>query len=202
MTKSLPTSDQIEILALSTETAKLRIGEFINAMPVELSEREDAIRRKLTTQNASVRNKLQKIYSLMTDLVKAAEPYVACSKGCADCCKMNVMISQLEANFIERETGIKPTQVTSSLLHSQNEFIGVPCPFLKGDSCSIYDARPFVCRKHLCFDTTSYWCDPARTLDVEVPMLGFSGAEDAFFDVAQLKTGGVFADIRDFFSPR
>lgn len=202
MTTNHLSPEQAERLTASIEAAECRRAEFVKAIPTELSRREDTIQRKLASENASPRNKLQKIYSLMADLVKVAEPYVACRNGCSGCCKMNVMISQFEANLIEKERGIKPAQVTSSLLHLQDKFIGIPCPFLKNDSCSIYDARPFACRKHLCFDTTSYWCEPARTLDVEFPMLEFSGAEDAFLDVARLKTGGVFADIRDFFSPR
>lgn len=199
MTITHISADHATRLSASTEAAELRRAEFVKAMPPELSKREDTIQRKLASENASSRNKLQKIYSLMADLVKAAEPYVACSKGCSACCQMNVMISQIEANFIEKETGIKPVQVTSSLLHSQDEFIGVPCPFLKDGSCSIYDVRPFACRKHLSFDTSPYWCDSARTLTVGFPMLEFSNAQDAFLDVTRLKTGGVFADIRDFF---
>lgn len=195
-------ADQFALLSTSTEVAELRRGEFVKAMPPELSDREDAIQRKLASENASSRNKLQKIYSLMTDLVKAAEPYVACSKGCSACCQMNVMISQLEANFIEKETGIKPAQLIRSVLYSQDKFIGVPCPFLKDGSCSIYDVRPFPCRKHLSFDTSSYWCDPAHSLDVKIPLVEFSGAQGAFLDIARTTSGGVFADIRDFFPPR
>lgn len=200
MTTNHLSPEQAARLTASIEAAECRRAEFVKAIPPELTRREDTIQRKLASENASPLNKLHKIYSLMADLVKVAEPYVACSKGCSGCCQMNVMISQLEANFIEKETGIKPALVTSSLLHPQDRFISDPCPFLKDGSCSIYDARPFACRKHLCFDTTPYWCDPSRTLTVELPMLGFSGAEDAFLDVARLKTGGVFADIRDFFS--
>lgn len=200
MTTSPLSSEQAARLLISTEVAQLRRAEFVKAIPPELSNWEATIQRKQASENASSRNRLQKIYSLMTDLVKAAEPYVACSKGCSACCKMNVMISQIEANFIEKETGVKPAQVTNGFLHPQDKFIGVPCPFLEDGSCSIYDVRPFACRKHLSFDTSPYWCDPARTLTVGFPMLEFSGAQDAFLDVTRLKTGGVFADIRDFFT--
>jgi hypothetical protein len=34
----------------------------------------------------------------------------------------------------------------------------------------------------------------------ELPEVKFSAAEEAYFDVTGLKTRGVFADIRDFFS--
>lgn len=202
MTTDSLSADQAARLSVSTEAAKLRRAEFVKAIPPELSIREDTIQRKLASENASSRNKLQKIYSLMSELGKVAEPYVACGNGCSSCCQMNVTISQLEANFIEKETGIKPARVTRSVHHPQDEFMGVPCPFLEDGSCSIYDVRPFACRKHLSFDTSPYWCAPARTLTVEFPMLEFSGAQDAFLDVTRLKTGGVFADIRDIFTLR
>ena len=60
--------------------------------------------------------------------------------------------------------------------------------------------RPFVCRKHVWFDTSAYWCDPARSLKIEMPMIGFSGAEGAFLDVTKKDSGGIHADIRDFFT--
>ena len=202
MTTDHLSPEQAARLTASIEAAECRRAEFVKAIPPELSRREDTIQRKLASENASPRNKLQKIYSLMADLVKVAEPYVACGKGCSACCQMNAMISCIEANFIEKETDIKPAHVTSSLLHPQDKFIGVPCPFLKDASCSIYVARPFSCRKHLSFDTSSYWCDPAHSLDVKIPMVEFSGMEGAFLDIAQTASGGVFADIRDFFSLR
>lgn len=200
MTTNSSPVDYAERLATSTETAQGRIDQFLKAMPPELAHREDIIKRNLSFENASPRNKLQKIYSLMAALGKVAEPYVACSRGCAACCRINVMISQLEATFIEKETGIKPALVARSLLHPQDEFLGVPCPFLKDCSCSIYETRPFACRKHFSFDASSYWCDPTRSLEAKMPMIEFSGVQGAFLDVAQATSGGVFADIRDFFS--
>lgn len=202
MTLKLLTEEQAACLSVSAETAELRRAQFIKSMPAELTKREDAIQHKLASQNASSRNKLQKIYSLMADLGKAAEPYVACGNGCSDCCKINVMISQLEANFIERETGIKPAKLTGGLLHPQEKFLGSPCPFLKNNSCSIYEVRPFACRKHFSFDTTAYWCEATLTSKFEFPMIGFTGVEGALLDVAKLTAGGVFADIRDFFPLR
>ena len=188
------------ILAQSIESSTLRRAEFLKSIPPELSKREDEIQVKLSNENASPRSKLRKIYNLMTDLGVAAEPYVACSKGCSSCCKINVTISQMEANLIAEKTGIKSKQLALSQSHSPDKFIGIPCVFLKNGSCSIYDIRPFVCRKHIWFDTTAYWCNPERSLDVTMPMIGFSGAESAFFEITKRDSAGIHADIRDFFA--
>ena len=186
-------------LKTSRESAEIRRQNFVKAISADLSQREDNIQAKLAKENASTLSKLRKIYNLMTDLGSVAEPYVACAKGCSSCCKMNVTISQIEANLIGEKTGIKVNQLSNSKNHDSGEFIGIPCMFLKDGSCSIYDDRPFVCRKHVWFDTSPYWCDPERSLEVEMPMIEFSGAVGAFFDVTKKSSGGVHADIRDFF---
>jgi Fe-S-cluster containining protein len=198
----MPPPNHDKSLSASVEAAEFRRSQFIQAIPPVLAAKEDAIQRRLDTENASSRSKLRKIYSLLTELGEAAKPFVACSKGCSACCKMNVMISQVEASFIEMETGIKPVKIVSNKIHPINKFVGIPCSFLSNDSCSIYDARPFACRKHFSFDASPYWCDPTRLLEKELPMIGFSGAEGALMDVAGVATGGIFADIRDFFPLR
>ena len=183
----------------SKVAAETRRAAFVAAIPLELSNREDNIQINLAKENASSRSKLRKIYNLMADLGKVAEPYIACGKGCSSCCKMNVKISQLEANQIGEKIGEKAKQLIKSKNYSSNEFIGIACLFLKDDVCTIYDVRPFACRKHIWFDTSAYWCDPSRSLDVAMPMIEYSGALGAFFDVSMKDGIGVHADIRDFF---
>lgn len=199
MTNSSPPNDVEDLLKTSRESAEVRRTNFVKAIPPELSEREDNIQAKLIKENASPRSKLRKIYNLIGDIGIVAEPYVACAKGCSSCCKMNVTISQIEANIISEKTGLNVKQLSNSKNHNSEEFIGIPCMFLKGDSCSIYEVRPFVCRKHVWFDTSPFWCDPERSLKVEMPMIEFSGAVGAFFDVTKKGAGGIHADIRDFF---
>lgn len=192
-------TDQKDLLSKSFETAELRRSQFIKAMPPELSNKEDRIQHKLLLDNASSRSKLRKIYNLMTELGHAAEPYVACGNGCSSCCNMNVTISQIEANLIAEKIGIKSKQLARSLTHESGEFMGTPCVFLKDGSCSVYEVRPFACRKHVSFDTSSYWCDPSVASEAELPMVEYSGALGAFLYVTEKKTGGIFGDIRDFF---
>lgn len=200
MTNSSQSNDVEALLKSSRESAEVRRTNFVKALPVDLVYREDNIQAKLAKENVPPRIKLRKIYNLLTDIGNVAEPYIACAKGCSSCCKMNVTISQLEANLISENTGFQVNQLTNSIEHSSEEFIGIPCIFLKNDSCSIYDVRPFVCRKHVWFDTSSYWCAPERSLSEELPMIEYSGAVAAYCDVTKNTLEGIHADIRDFFN--
>jgi Fe-S-cluster containining protein len=172
---------------------------YTRSIDPALSAREDAFPRKLRAMNASAPAKLRQIYALVDELTAAAGPYIACGKGCAACCHMNVTISELEAKTIARAAGRNPVQLRESRSHELGEFSGVPCPFLKDSVCSIYADRPYACRKHVSFDTSDFWCRPERSHETELPQVGFSGPEDAFFELSRLSDGGIIADIRDFF---
>lgn len=101
-----------------------------------------------------------------------------CSKGCADCCSVNVKITAIEGemiyDFIQdsgREqwfTGVLTSPVNNEKIHlTTNGFAKacldgdghIPqevkgrgqCPFLVDKTCAIYEARPFSCR---CFVST------------------------------------------------
>jgi Fe-S-cluster containining protein len=181
------------------EEAYRRRDAYSSSLDAALREREDLLPKRLRLKNASAMSKLGTIYALVDELGAAAKTFVACKNECAACCHMNVMISAIEAKQIEAKTGRTRVALPASRPHHLAEFSGQPCPFLKDSSCSIYEVRPFACRKHVSFDTTNYWCQPERSHQKELPMIRFDGAEEAFFNVTGRMTGGVFGDIRDFF---
>ncbi len=82
------------------------------------------------------------------------------------------------------------------------DYIGVACPFLKNDRCSIYAQRPFICRTHYSMDEINLLC----RLDAEpalVPLLNASQWHAAFITAHhRLKDPNEMrlADIRDFFT--
>lgn len=172
---------------------------YTSSLDPTLSAREDAFPKKLRALNASASSKLRQVYALVDELSAAAGPYVACVKGCAACCHMNVTITELEAKAIARATGRSSVQLKKSHPHELGEFSGIPCPFLRDSICSIYADRPYACRKHVSFHTSDFWCRPERSHERELPMVRFSGAEDAFFELSRVSDGGIVADIRDFF---
>lgn len=85
---------------------------------------------------------------LKTDLY----PHGTCTRGCSHCCNIAVGVTAVEARYIEVKTGQKANYAK----HSEQDFFGVPCVFLKNGECSIYPYRPITCRVFTSLE------DPAR----------------------------------------
>lgn len=62
----------------SIQTAKKNSEKFLAAIPTRLVQREDAIQRQLSLENASSFSKLRKLYLLLNELGAIAAPYIAC----------------------------------------------------------------------------------------------------------------------------
>lgn len=96
-------------------------------------------------------------------------PYTDCHKGCDACCRMNVSTFEFESefikNYIANNWSVKEQDEFRCNIHKMKlehpgifypastniRFIDVPCPFLKDGCCSVYDCRPFMCRKYVSF---------------------------------------------------
>jgi Fe-S-cluster containining protein len=180
--------------------SRSRLNEFLSTMPKDLDARDDAIAEQLQRQNSSAKSKLRKIFALMTDLGHAVNTYVACGKGCSDCCKMNVSISIIEAERLAAVSRKRMAIVKYPVRHPEQEFTGVPSPFLVEGACSVYEDRPYACRAHYSFDTSAYWCHPERANAGEMSRLQMGGARQAYDDIVVSSRLQGFADIRDFFS--
>jgi Fe-S-cluster containining protein len=94
---------------------------------------------------------------------------VRCTNGCGSCCRHVVPISPPEAFYlVDLVQKKEDTEVififhevlsklastgmqASSLMNQAQEYftLGLPCPFLENESCSIHPFRPMACREHL-----------------------------------------------------
>jgi len=191
--------DSDHSMEATIERMERRRASLIEVLPEELQAREDALPARIRADNASAQAKYGRIYALVDEFSAHRAPYVACKQGCSACCRMNVQISNLEASRIAAATGRRARTLTRSVQHDLGKFAGEACPFLEGDSCSIYEHRPFVCRNHASFDVDAYWCEPSRMQTVELPMLELSGAQQAVVEVLKQTKQPLLADIRDFF---
>ena len=195
MSDSTPTPDE------SARVWDTRIGAYVNSLPMELRRDEAYLPQDVAAMSASAKVKLRRIYGVMDRLSAATEGYVACQRGCADCCRMNVTISAQEARMIAEASGRLAAPLATSREHDNREFLGQPCPFLVDNACSVYDVRPLVCRSHFSFDATAHWCAPERSTTVQMKLLRFSGARRAYDGVVGDGPATIKADIRDFFPP-
>lgn len=182
------------------QTAERKRATFLGAIPKELLESEDRLPQTLAALNASRRTKLQRIYLLADELAKVRMPYVACGKGCASCCHMNVSLTSAEAEKIGQAIGHTATPIKSAVPRGPDYYAGKPCTFLSSEgACSIYENRPLSCRKHASFFENPTPCHPDAMNEIKVPQVGFSGLDQALFSVSSENGRVVLADIREFF---
>jgi len=192
-------NDDGQDFEIAKATSKARLADFLSVLDPAIDKRDDILGSTLLNENSSARSKLGKIYALLNDVGEAATRFVACGKGCAGCCKMNVSITSIEAERLAVVTGRKMARLHQPIAHVEDRFAGVPCPFLVDEACSVYEARPYACRAHFSFDTTAYWCQPERAYVGGMGQLTLGGATQAYVGIAERSSVGGFADIRDFF---
>jgi len=104
------------------------------------------------------------------EYVASKEITVVCRQGCSFCCNLKVDVRPYEVFFIvkyiaEHFSPEKRTKIVTALknhvLHlskiTKNDHLSTnaPCPFLFGDICSVYPARPFACRAYYSLDASS-----------------------------------------------
>ncbi|MBX9836947.1 YkgJ family cysteine cluster protein [Silvanigrella sp.] len=83
--------------------------------------------------------------------------HMSCSMGCSKCCFVDLTVFQAEAyhiiewvNFLSLENKLTLlNDLKSSEMAEQKNTLGKvnkPCSFLRQGKCTIYDARPTICR--------------------------------------------------------
>jgi hypothetical protein len=134
---------------------------------------------------------------------KTASKYefeMKCKEGCSKCCHTDISIFTWEAALIVNWFEKRPIQMKSILytLWSKEQQKGEdpegqikdPCPFLYEDRCSIYLARPNICRTQglpLLIDEEVDNC-PLNFKDIKVP-------KDDWLDLNRLNTLSSFAQM-------
>lgn len=167
----------------------------VAAIPAKLQAKEDQFAEKLRGSKVGPLKKLELLYGLVDELSGAFSFCTPCTKGCSACCRYPVSISEVEVAYIEKHTKHRRRKA----LLAKQDFHGEPCPFLQAGACSIYQARPFFCRRHHALTPNAYWCQPERSNDRLFSRLDFTGVNQAFDDI-RLETQSVsFLDIRQYF---
>ncbi|HET8709940.1 MAG TPA: YkgJ family cysteine cluster protein [Spongiibacteraceae bacterium] len=122
---------------------------------------------------------LKKLDGLVTYAKHKRQVKFACKAGCNHCCTLRVEPTIPEIFYIATRINKYPdaeksriirnleiyTEKVKGLSPQQHKALGVSCVFLKDGVCSIYDFRPFACRKWHSLDVTR--CEASSA---EVPL--------------------------------
>jgi len=173
--------------AHSTATLRLSVGELRIVHPITVPSGPVAA--------ADVVPALQ---GLVNAVVAAAEAgkAISCRKGCGACCRQLVPVSRteaerlletvaalpaerravLEARFAAAEAALAAADLKERKGRPDRELstayfgLGIPCPFLEDESCSIHPDRPLVCREYLVTSPADLCAGPAQEGVTPVPV--------------------------------
>jgi len=165
-------------------------------IPENVIEECEALQKNLDTLNESPFDKLDRVYGFLNTYGEFAKAFSVCGNSCSSCCKSDVLITTLEAKYIEKKTSVKTKKFTGITANHNNN-----CPFLLNESCSIYKYRPFNCRTLYTLDDPKY-CKSGENHQ----LYGLQGGKGIPLlyqfkkYVDKLNQKRTIGDIRDFFS--
>lgn len=180
---------------------KFRTIDEAKALPMPNSRAEDLALAKQHIEfvkhaNASRVSKVRRLFEAADLLTAAVADVAVCQKGCNSCCHIDVGVTELEAQYIERNAGKRmraPTKLTSGYGKTKT-----PCPFLVNGQCSIYDVGPLACRTHFAIDDPRF-CAEIDTFHITYDARGNPVLGNLARLLIDLDGHQRYLDIRDFF---
>ncbi len=168
-------------------------------IPDYLLKEAEKLNYILDNDNGDFLDKLSHVYDYIDKFNEYLGNYAACTKGCSHCCKIDVQISQAEAELIHIKTKV-PIDLKNSISYGYT----TPCPFLSDENnCKIYKYRPLPCRMLHAFGSPDN-CKPGNVQN-EYGSPASNFGNHIFLSLVQYihmnnkAFGGTFRDIRDYF---
>jgi Fe-S-cluster containining protein len=183
------------VLASAITNARQTFDAVCASIPQTLKGREERLHDQYLRHKGNALTKLGVLFEFMRELYNTFEKLTPCQKGCSACCHYPVSISELEVQFIERGTGVRRMKSYGA----PKQWHGTPCQFLRNGACSIYAYRPFMCRRHVVFTKTSYWCQTTRANAEAFTYAKFSEVDRVFASLVAETADTRFHDIREIF---
>ena len=173
--------------AHSTATLRLSVGDLRIVHPITVP-----------TGPVSAAEVVPALQGLVNAVVAAAEAgkAISCRKGCGACCRQLVPVSRteaerllstvaalpaerravLESRFAAAEAALSAADLKERKGRPDRELstayfaLGIPCPFLEEESCSIHPDRPLVCREYLVTSPAELCAGPGQEGVTPVPV--------------------------------
>jgi Fe-S-cluster containining protein len=171
--------------------SKFNRAKAIEIIPIKLKIQEEKLFDKVIKSKTNLTKKLVSLYEFMDGLSGSFSHLTPCKKGCSYCCEIRVDVSKIELSLIKSKAKKAYNNATKDLV------IGEPCPFLKDNSCSVYEVRPFLCRRHQVFTPTNKLCVNNDELGQE--LLSFSEVERSYIHILSESHFDKPKDIREYF---
>ncbi len=147
---------QREVLELEAQTEK------------EIRSKLRANKNKIYAVNL-VEHLLKKIDGLVNSATRERKVKFDCKEGCASCCSLRVELWEPEVIYVanniknlpqaQQEQIVRDLEIfvakVKGLTSTERRALNLPCAFLKNNGCSIYNFRPFSCRKWHSLDVNS-----------------------------------------------
>jgi Fe-S-cluster containining protein len=171
--------------------SKINRAQAIEIIPIKLKVQEEKLFDKVIKSKTNLTKKLVNLYEFMGEVSGSFSHLTPCKKGCSYCCEIRVDVSNIELSLIKSKARKAYNNATKDLV------IGEPCPFLKNNSCSIYEVRPFLCRRHQVFTPTNELCVNNDELGQE--LLSFSEIERSYIHILSESDFEKPKDIREYF---
>ncbi len=178
--------------AHSTATLRLTVGDLRVVHPVTVPSG--------SVRASAVVPALQGLVNAVVGAAEAklgeSGAEISCRKGCGACCRQLVPVSRTEAErllgvveampakrqravkerFAAAAVSIKAAGLDAKAGRADRELsvgyfaLGIPCPFLEEESCSIHPERPLVCREYLVTSPAELCAGPQQEGVTPVPV--------------------------------
>lgn len=152
---------------IPTRTYEQAFAEFEQGVTTSVSPDEAKLEKiwgqmqKQMNRGQSVNGIMRSAYRFIDEMTQSMADYSVCAKGCSHCCKLDVHISSLEAEYIEKNTEYSISFGNADREKYTND---VYCPFHDPETaqCQIYDFRPMACRWFFAYDDPQLCEDPLQ----------------------------------------